>query len=186
MVSLFLMLRTLLLTSHCIGSFQWPTVPRHGAGWLLDARRGEDLRLRTNIRLFYILSARVYLLFCETTYLSEHRSSPECHIMHTFVPKELFFRLVNDFLSWNATGNWPKYSQRPFGHSAMYSPMWSPEALSRILASVIGGSSLIVRKSGHKQCSPWKLYRARYSSHISGVTRLLPSTGLASSSKPTR
>jgi hypothetical protein len=34
-VSLFLMPRALLLTSHCVGLFQWPTVP--SAGWLLDA-----------------------------------------------------------------------------------------------------------------------------------------------------
>jgi hypothetical protein len=34
MVSIFLMLRALLLTSHCVGSFQWPTVPH--AGQLLE------------------------------------------------------------------------------------------------------------------------------------------------------
>jgi hypothetical protein len=54
MVSPSLMLRTLLLTSYCIGSFQRPTVPRRGAGWLLDVRQ-DDL-LRTNNHLFYILS----------------------------------------------------------------------------------------------------------------------------------
>ena len=76
--------------------------------------------------------------------------------------------------------NWPKYLQIPFGHSATYSPIWSPDPLSRISASVKGGSSLDVRRSGHKHCGPWNLCRARYSSHISGGTRLLPSTGLHS------
>jgi hypothetical protein len=94
----FLMLRTVLLTSHCISSFQRPTVPH--AGCLLDARCGEDLLRTNNICLFYMLSAHVYLLFCETTYLS-----PECHTMHAFVPKELFFCFVNDSLSRNTTGN---------------------------------------------------------------------------------
>src|SRR5882762_9652918 len=54
-VSFFLILRTLLLTSHCVGSFQRPTVPR--AGWLLVARRHEDLLRTKNIFLFYMLSA---------------------------------------------------------------------------------------------------------------------------------
>jgi hypothetical protein len=49
------------------------------------------------------------------------------------------------------------------------------------LASVTGGSSSVVCRSGHKQCGPWNLCRVRYSSHISGVTRFLSSTGLASS-----
>jgi hypothetical protein len=88
-VSLFLMLRTVLLTSNCVGSFQRSTIPR--AGWLLDARQDEDLLWTKDIRLFfYILSVDVYLLFCETTYLSEHTSSPEYHTVHTFFPKELF------------------------------------------------------------------------------------------------
>ena len=118
-------------------------------------------------------------LFCETTYLSEHESSLECH---TFVLEKLFFsRLINDSLFWNATGNWPRYSQRPFGHSATYSPMWSPESLSRILASVNGSSSLVVCRSGHKQCSPLNSCHMQYSSHVSGITCLLPFTGLASS-----
>jgi hypothetical protein len=120
-VSFFLMLRTLLLTSHRVGSFQRPVVPC--AEWLLDARRGDDLFQTINIRHFYMLSAHVYLVFGETTYLWEHKPSPECHIMHTFVPKELFFRLLNNSLYWNATGDLLRYSQRPFGHSATYSPM---------------------------------------------------------------
>jgi hypothetical protein len=33
--SVFSLLRTFLLTGHCVSSFQRPTVPR--AGWLLDA-----------------------------------------------------------------------------------------------------------------------------------------------------
>jgi hypothetical protein len=88
-VSFSLMLRTLLLTSYCVGSFQRPVVPR--AEWLLDARRGEDVLQTINIRLFYMLSAHVYFVFCETTYLSEHKPSPECHIIHIFVPEELYF-----------------------------------------------------------------------------------------------
>ncbi len=48
-VSLFLMLRTLLLTGHGIGSFQPSTVP--------DARCREDLLLTNNISLLHILSA---------------------------------------------------------------------------------------------------------------------------------
>ena len=113
-------------------------------------------------------------LFCETTYLSEHESSPECH---TFVLEKLFFPislLNNGSLSWN-TGNRPRYSQRPLGHSATYSPMYSPESLSRILASVNGSSSSVVRRSGHKQCSPLNLCR------VSDITRLPLFTGLASS-----
>jgi hypothetical protein len=31
------------------------------------------------------------MLLCETTYLSEHEFSPECHIMRTFVPEKLIF-----------------------------------------------------------------------------------------------
>jgi hypothetical protein len=89
-VSFLFIFRTLLLTSHCVGSFQRPTVPR--AGWLLYAasRRSEDLLWTNNICLFYMLSVRD-LLFCETTYLLEHRPSPECHITHSFVLKKLFF-----------------------------------------------------------------------------------------------
>jgi hypothetical protein len=158
-VSLFLMPREFLLTSHCVGSFQRPTVP--SAGWLLDA------------------SAHVFYITVEQPRsISLH---PKSQTRHTFVPKKLFSHLIIDSLSWNATGNWPKYLQRPFGHSAMYSPMWSPEPLSRILASVKGGSWFVVHRSGHKQSGPWNLCRARYSSHISGVTHLLLSTGLPSS-----
>ena len=93
----------------------------------------------------------------------------------------IFSRLINDSLSWNATGNWPRYSQCPFGHSAMYSLMWSPESLSRILASVNGSSLLVICRSGHKQCSPLNSCHMQYSSHISGITCLPPFTGLASS-----
>jgi len=170
MVSLFLMFRILLLTSHCIGSFQWP-------------RRGGDLLWTNIISLFYLFSAHVYSPLWETTYLSEHNSLQECHIKHTFVPKELFFKyLVNDYLSGNtATGNWPKYSQRPFGHSAIYSPMWSPDSLSTIWASVEGGSSLVVCKSGHKQFGPRNFCFLRCSNQWTGGTRMLPSTGLPSS-----
>ena len=99
-----------------------------------------------------------------------------------FCSRETIFScLINDSLSWNATGNWPRYSQRPFGHSVMYSPMWSPESLSRILASVNGSSSLVVHRSGHKQCSPLNSCHMRYSSHVSSITCLPPFTGLASS-----
>jgi hypothetical protein len=165
-VSLFLMLRISLVTSHCIGSFQWP-------------RRGGGL-LRTNIiSLCYLFSAHVYSPLWETTYLSEHNSLQEFHITHIFVPTELFF--VNDYLPGNATGNWPKYSQRPFGHSAINSPMWSPDSLSMICASVRGGSSLVVRKSGHKQFGPRNFCFLRSSGQRSGGTRMLPSTGLPSS-----
>ena len=59
--------------------------------------------------------------------------------------------------------------------------MWSPDSLSTILASVEGGSWLVVRNNGHKQFGPRNWCRLRYSSHISGVTRLLSSTGLPSS-----
>ena len=93
----------------------------------------------------------------------------------------IFSHLINDALSWNATGNWPRYSQHPFGHSATYSVTWSPESLSRILASVNGSSSSVICRSGHKQCSPLNLCRMRYSSHVSSIMRLLPFTGLASS-----
>ena len=54
-VRLFLMLRTLLLTSHCIGSIQQPSVP--------SARHGEDLLWTNIVSLFYIFSAHVYFFF---------------------------------------------------------------------------------------------------------------------------
>jgi len=71
------MLRILLLTSHCVGSLQWP-------------RRGD--LLGTNIiSLFYLFSAHFYSPLWETTYFSAHISLRECHIKHTFGPRELFF-----------------------------------------------------------------------------------------------